>query len=118
MIRAEVLLPNETYCKRCAGEGRVPNEDSYISSTATEPRFAGMVECPANCANGIVLRDRRAVPRDDYAELTTRLVNQISADRDEWRARTAQLIEENRALRRVVRDQATLLDHAEPKGTA
>jgi hypothetical protein len=59
MIPREALLSNEDYCKRCGGEGDVPSIDSRVSTVATQPRFTGMIECPAGCANGIVATERR-----------------------------------------------------------
>lgn len=117
MIPAAALLPHETHCRRCGGEGTVPGEEDYTSSTATEPHSIGRVPCPAECADGVVIRDRRERERVDAQADFTRLRNDVAfyyALAIHQADHLDQLIRENRAQRQILVEQARLLDRSQP----
>jgi len=117
MTPREALLPHETYCTRCGGEGRVPNEEPYISSTATVPRYTGMVDCPANCADGVVVNESRKRERGpgtvarDFAALRS-AVTLARVEIEQQQDHIDRLIGETRAVREALERNVRELDLA------
>ena len=112
MTPRAALLPHESHCPRCGGEGVVPGEEGYVSSWATTPRSIGMVECPAGCSGGVVTNESRDAsrPGGEIAAEFVRLRNAVAIEY----AIVEHLRDEIAALRRINEAQSALLDRAEP----
>ena len=127
--RPAYLLDHEDLCPKCHGEKRVELSGVHPSRpvggvTAMEEPDTWTEECDACQGVGVVINERRARKRDEAGELMTRLINRITASRDDWKAQADareltlahqqqhidQLIAENRRLRDAITKAARLIE--------
>lgn len=117
MIDPRALTDNEQLCPDCGGEKFVAEVRPCTSSTAIEPFMATgrMIPCPnRECdGKGTVLKEERRAKRRPHGPAWTEQ-QRVSMECTLRGETIARLERENRALRIVVRDQARLLDRAEP----
>jgi hypothetical protein len=116
MIHPAALLPHESICPKCKGEkvvecsGIHPRRPVGGVSAMEEPD-TWTEDCDLCGATGVVLKEgRRSTPRTAMDDNLTRLVNMVSADRDDWRAEAARLVAENRRLRDVIDKAASTIE--------
>lgn len=123
MIPRAALLSHERLCPDCGGDKRVMREvPTSLDGIAAEPRWEE-IDCPTCDGTGVKADERRHRERNSYDDASTRLINLITASRDEWKARaehaerqTDCLLVETRRLERVVHEQAKALDESDHKG--
>jgi len=92
------LLPHERVCPDC-DDGRVP----IMVPGRDEMLYTGRLEICSRCdGTSVIVNERRERDRDPSDHMITRLINTITFDRDEWKAKSERLERENKRMREAI----------------